>query len=202
MRCQWGTSWDNLQPWIAARRYREFDILDAKLRADYPTIIGVLPALPSKDFFRFLESEVIAKRRRSLEEYMCSIVTSMPIVLRSNWIDEFLGISERIQQITSDLKSKVGDMSPLQREEEVIRAALPPGVIRELTNDSDNFTEDHKDDEEEELCILSVDDAETARTSMRCFPMDEDMLGRFEEDVHRLVLLMRSSSVKVTALCL
>ena len=25
MRCQWGTTWDNMQPWIVARRYREFD---------------------------------------------------------------------------------------------------------------------------------------------------------------------------------
>ena len=31
MRCQWGTHWDNLQPWIAARRYREFDVLDAQV---------------------------------------------------------------------------------------------------------------------------------------------------------------------------
>lgn len=28
MRCQWGTTWDNMQPWISARRFREFDRLD------------------------------------------------------------------------------------------------------------------------------------------------------------------------------
>ena len=28
MRCQWGTTWDNMQPWIVARRYREFDVLN------------------------------------------------------------------------------------------------------------------------------------------------------------------------------
>lgn len=32
MRCQWGTDWNNLQPWIAARRYREFDRLDYEVR--------------------------------------------------------------------------------------------------------------------------------------------------------------------------
>lgn len=28
MRCQWGTTWENMQPWIVARRYREFDVLN------------------------------------------------------------------------------------------------------------------------------------------------------------------------------
>lgn len=31
MRCQWGTTWENLQPWIAARRYREFEVLDSQV---------------------------------------------------------------------------------------------------------------------------------------------------------------------------
>jgi hypothetical protein len=32
MRCQWGTTWENMQPWIVARRYREFDSLDNQVR--------------------------------------------------------------------------------------------------------------------------------------------------------------------------
>lgn len=28
MRCQWGTSFENMQPWIIAHRYKEFDMLD------------------------------------------------------------------------------------------------------------------------------------------------------------------------------
>ena len=33
MRCQWGTTWDNMQPWIVARRYREFDVLNIQVRS-------------------------------------------------------------------------------------------------------------------------------------------------------------------------
>lgn len=28
MRCQWGTTWENMQPWLVARRFREFDTLN------------------------------------------------------------------------------------------------------------------------------------------------------------------------------
>lgn len=28
MRCQWGTTWENMQPWLVARRFREFDALN------------------------------------------------------------------------------------------------------------------------------------------------------------------------------
>ena len=31
MRCQWGTTWDNMKPWIAARRYKEFSFLDSQV---------------------------------------------------------------------------------------------------------------------------------------------------------------------------
>jgi hypothetical protein len=34
MRCQWGTTWENMQPWIVARRYREFDILNIQVNMD------------------------------------------------------------------------------------------------------------------------------------------------------------------------
>jgi hypothetical protein len=28
MRCQWGKTWDNMKPWLVARRFREFDLLN------------------------------------------------------------------------------------------------------------------------------------------------------------------------------
>ncbi len=80
MRCQWGTTWDNLQPWISARRYREFDTLDTQLRRLYPSLSSNLPNLPEKDFFRALESDVVQRRRNALENYMAKIVSSMPTV--------------------------------------------------------------------------------------------------------------------------
>lgn len=54
MRCQWGTIFDNLQPWISARRYREFDVLNDEIKKAFPAYASNLPALPEKDYFRFL----------------------------------------------------------------------------------------------------------------------------------------------------
>ena len=31
MRCQWGLTWDTMKPWIAARRYKEFNFLDTQV---------------------------------------------------------------------------------------------------------------------------------------------------------------------------
>ena len=42
MRCQWGSNWDNLQPWISARRYREFDRLDAEVRYNHNAVLPVI----------------------------------------------------------------------------------------------------------------------------------------------------------------
>jgi hypothetical protein len=80
MRCQWGTTWENLQPWIAARRFREFEVLDVQLKAKFPTLASSLLTLPQKDFFRSLESDVVQKRRQALEDYMSKIVSSVPSV--------------------------------------------------------------------------------------------------------------------------
>lgn len=198
MRCQWGTSWDNLQPWISARRYREFDALDAKLRTEFRNT--ALPVLIEKDYFRFLESDVIAKRRRALEVYMTTIVSTMPLVLRSEWMDEFLGISERIVTIKRDLKLK----APINTEEDPVHPSmqLPPGIERELgvekssvSSVPDNSKKPNALDEDE-LRILSVDDAEEIRRTLSCLPLDEDILGRLEEDIRDLCIQLRGASIK------
>lgn len=112
MRCQWGTTWENLQPWIAARRYREFFQLDSQLKKAYPQMAHAMPTLPEKDYFRFLEADVVEKRRSSLENYMSKIVTKLPTILRSDLMDEFLGIRERIATI----RQKIGPDSLLNSE--------------------------------------------------------------------------------------
>lgn len=48
MRCQWGTSFENMQPWIVAHRYKEFDILDHQIRREYPLLASSLVSLPKK----------------------------------------------------------------------------------------------------------------------------------------------------------
>lgn len=109
MRCQWGTTWDNLQPWIAARRYREFDVLDQQLRRLFPSLGKSMPTLPEKDYFRFLEADVVERRRSALEDYLSKVLTKLPTILRSELVDEFLGISERIKTI----RQKIGPDSIL-----------------------------------------------------------------------------------------
>eukprot|EP01034_Spumella_vulgaris_P022430 gene22430-28555_t len=99
MRCQWGTTFENLQPWIVAHRYKEFDALDVKLKKLFPTFEKNMPSLPKKDLFRYLDSTVIAQRRSILEDYMSKVVVSMPTILRSEIMNDFLNITERIASI-------------------------------------------------------------------------------------------------------
>jgi hypothetical protein len=103
MRCQWGTSWENLQPWISARRYREFDTLDYDLRRSFPNYERSMPTLPAKDFFRALQADVVDKRRQTLESYMSRVVLHLPTILRSRIISDFLGIEERIRVIKKQI---------------------------------------------------------------------------------------------------
>lgn len=39
-----------------------------------------MPNLPEKDYFRFLEADVVQKRRNALEEYVAKVVSSIPAV--------------------------------------------------------------------------------------------------------------------------
>lgn len=106
MRCQWGTTFENMQPWIVAHRYKEFDTLDGQIRRMFPLLQHNMPSMPEKDFFNYLNSSVIAKRRQGLEDYVSKIVISMPTILRSELFNSFLGINERLVVI----KKKLTDM--------------------------------------------------------------------------------------------
>jgi hypothetical protein len=99
MRCQWGTTFENMQPWIVAHRYREFDTLDQALKRKFPRLEANMPKLPKKELFRALSSDVVAERRAVLEEYMSKIVSSMPSLLRSELMNDFLDITNRISGI-------------------------------------------------------------------------------------------------------
>jgi hypothetical protein len=58
-----------------------------------------MPKLPKKELFRALSSDVVAERRAVLEEYMSKIVSSMPSLLRSELMNDFLDITNRISGI-------------------------------------------------------------------------------------------------------
>lgn len=99
MRCQWGTRWDNMQPWLVARRFREFDALNemvrrgsppctafvlmvhlSQLTKHFPRSKDKMFPLPKKLLFGSLDSETIDQRTRDIEEYMATIITDIPAV--------------------------------------------------------------------------------------------------------------------------
>lgn len=103
MRCQWGTEWSNMEPWIVARRYSEFESLHNDIRDRYFSLFNALPQFPSKTMFGNLSEDTVKHRRDALEKYMTKIVTDLPTILRSRHIDIFLSITERVAKIRENI---------------------------------------------------------------------------------------------------
>ena len=106
MRCQWGTTWDNMQPWIAARRYKEFSILDGQLREYYGQYKSNMLALPQKTILSAMDADLVKSRQIALELYMARIVESMPEILTSQFMDVFLNMRNRISAIKKSIAQK------------------------------------------------------------------------------------------------
>jgi hypothetical protein len=87
-----------------AHRYKEFDSLDTRLKATYQNYVNQIPKLPKKDLFSYLDSAVVAKRRKMLEDYMAKIVLTLPAIMRSELMNSFLGISVRISTIRKKIQ--------------------------------------------------------------------------------------------------
>jgi hypothetical protein len=146
MRCQWGPDWDSMQPWIVARRFREFVNLDNDIKqimyAPQPSytfannggqraggrssVAAVeshaapavkssvdLPELPTRFVSIFggdnMDTSTIQSRTKRLEEYMLTLVTHHPMILKSIAVDRFLGIRERIKAIRKKLTEDQGE---------------------------------------------------------------------------------------------
>ena len=202
MRCQWGTSWDNLQPWISARRYREFDVLDAELRRMFPNYERAMPQLPGKDFFRFLEADVIDKRRQTLENYMSRIVLHLPTILRSRTISEFLGIQERLVTIKAQFaaaKTAAPSAAPSGQSPDVAQSLVDTrtGSPAPATSDaapapasSSAFSAIVRDSQVlgDDAFIKTADQAEQRRVDLDFEALSEDELNLFEEELRKLIL--------------
>ena len=106
MRCQWGLDFDSMKPWIVAHRFREFDFLDQFLKRKYPQFQYSMPQLPAKSIFGGLESQTVSTRRVVLEDYMGTIIVSMPTILRSSLFSDFLDIKRRISNIKIQLEKE------------------------------------------------------------------------------------------------
>eukprot|EP01039_Chlorochromonas_danica_P009674 gene9674-10697_t len=214
MRCQWGSSFENLQPWIVAHRYKEFDRLDQELKKMFPQLEKNMPKLPKKEYFRTMDSAVIAKRRSVLEECMVKIVETMPTLLRSDLMDAFLRINERITTIKNLLHlNHPVQMSSTQGVEEKKDEddGIPVTLTEPQTTLVDNtpiFTDPNpplrrgqvisvdNSEVEEDVAIWTAEQAEEIKTEHNTPPMDEDQLGRFEEDLRNLTQSLRESKPK------
>jgi len=146
MRCQWGPDWNSMQPWIVARRFREFVNLDGDIKqimyapqqsytfannggqraGGRSSVAAVeshaapavkssvdLPELPTRFVSIFggdnMDVGTIQSRKERLEEYMLTLVTHHPMILKSVAVDRFLGIRERIKAIRKKLAEDRGE---------------------------------------------------------------------------------------------
>jgi len=182
MRCQWGTNWENMQPWIAARRFREFEQLDSSLRKHFAILSNNLCPMPEKDFFRFLDAEVVEKRRIALEDYMTRIVTKLPSILRSELFNEFLGVGERIASI----RAKIGGFDSPNNNRN--------GNSEQLRDNVDGNSTLNMVVSDNDIKFLSMEDAEKYKDENKSRALDEDELGRLEEDIRDLSNSLRHAS--------
>ena len=207
MRCQWGTTWDNMQPWISARRYREFDSLDHDLKRAFPAMEHSMPRLPAKDFFRFLEQDVIEKRRSALENYMTRIVAHLPTILRSDQVSDFLGIKERIATIRPLLAriESSGSGSSSNNGGSTVTARRESELLRDRGSSASSSSPsssphpplppaEGRVDLDRSGLVLSVDAAEAAKVAANARFFIDSELSVLEEQVRDLTLLLRSAT--------
>jgi hypothetical protein len=139
--------------------------------------------MPEKDFFRFLDAEVVERRRIALEDYMTRIVTKLPSILRSELFNEFLGIGERIASI----RAKIGGFDS------------PRGGNRNTDgeqgrNEGEGNSTFNMVVSDNDIKILSMEEAEKYRSENNSGSLDEDELGRLEEDIRDLVNCLRHAA--------
>lgn len=142
--------------------------------------------LPKKLLFGSLDSETIDQRTRDIEEYMATIITNIPAVsllnntlvflfifavqmLKSRYVDDFFGISDRIKTITAQLDEMSKKVPPVSTEEEQLFTGvvpLAPGVEEEMgRGDTKEATEAaaRADTKAEVVRVLEMDDVSDYR---------------------------------------
>jgi hypothetical protein len=85
--------------------------------------------------FGSLTSETIDKRTKDIEEYMSTIITDIPQMLRSRYIDDFFGISDRIKTIMGqieELNKKLPKTAPEDEQLFTGMVSFAPGVEEEM----------------------------------------------------------------------
>lgn len=122
--------------------------------------------LPKKLIFGSLTSETIDKRTKEIEEYMATIITDIPQMLRSRYIDEFFGISDRIKTITAqieELNKKLPQPAPEDEPLFTGMVSMAPGVEEEMgSGDTSKEAKSAPLPEEKEVTVkaLQLEDVE------------------------------------------
>lgn len=206
MRCQWGTTWENMQPWLVARRFREFDALNELLQRHFPKLREKMFPLPKKLLFGSLQSETIDQRTKDIEEYMATIITNIPNMLKSRYIDDFFGISARLKTIRAQLEEMSRNAPPPAPEEEnpfTGIVPLAPGTVEEmgLGKESRERAQSQEEKKQETVKTLELEDLMTeedvnALCTAQTPPFDSDELGQMEEYITRLRQLLRKTRAK------
>ena len=199
MRCQWGTNWENMQPWLVARRFREFDTLNDLLLQHYPNAKQKLHPLPKKQFFGSLDAATVEQRTKDIEAYVATIVTNLPSMLKSRYFDGFFSIQERISQIRKQIEEeKLKNVATVASTTNLYDGVVPlaPGTVEELGSsskegDAATTLSKVKMEKLEVKDLLTVEEVEAQCEEQGVRGFDDDELGRAEERIrdfrHRYV---------------
>jgi len=217
MRCQWGVDWNSMQPWIVARRFREFVALDGDLRRIWGQS-GMdggdkFPDLPSR-FNLFgsdrLDDATVESRKVQLEEYMVCIIQNFPLLMKSSAISRFVGVKERVKAIRAQLAAAAGPEEDETAFDYGKKGAdimsgksVAPGTIAQLKSDKDTGPSQPEFSTFDTVialanALLDTDKADLILTSgvATFIPLDDDQLGVMEEDLVTLKQLQRSYTPK------
>jgi len=203
MRLQWGTNWENMQPWLVARRYREFDTLNDLLMQNYPNVKNKMHPLPKKQFFGSLDPNTVEQRTRDIEAYVCTIVTNLPSMLKSRYIDGFFSVQERITQIRKQIEDEkrkeqaagIDNTNASNLFDGVV--PLAPGTIEELGTSKEESAPVIKPKVGKLTVrdLMTMDEVEAmCGDSVRGF--DDDELGQAEEKIRDFRTRLTKTSTK------
>jgi hypothetical protein len=162
--------------------------------------------LPKKLLFGSLTSETIDKRTKDIEEYMSTIITQIPQMLRSRYIDEFFGISERLKTISrqiEELNKKLPQSAPEDEPLYTGMVSFAPGVEEEMGGDDTKEVKKRAGEDDKEMNrplqlkdLFTLEDIEgLCNENIR--PFDSDDLAQVEEYVRDLRQLLRKTKAKV-----
>lgn len=96
----------NERRWFLQKRYSQFDKLDNVLNERFPDIMMSVQKLPPKKPFGSLDASLIAMRQKSLDAYLQAVL-ARPVLARSEFVREFLGLSPAPKSVGTAKEARV-----------------------------------------------------------------------------------------------